>query len=79
MRRRTWDEKRKRQAQGLCFNCSNVDEDDPVANEPKISLHALIGWSAGRTTRIAVKIRIHELTVLIDPKSQIQTICRASS
>ncbi|KAJ6303401.1 hypothetical protein OIU77_017304 [Salix suchowensis] len=72
MRRRTWDEKPKRQAQGLCFNCSNVDEHDPIVNEPKISLHAL-------TTRIAVKIRIHELTVLIDPKSQIQTICRASS
>lgn len=47
---------------------SNVDDEDPVANE-LISLHALTGWSTSRTMKITAKIGNHELTVLIDSGS----------
>jgi hypothetical protein len=55
--------------------CEEVTDDIPVEDiaeentEPKISLHALTGWSTPRTMRIEGRVGNHTLTVLIDSGS----------
>ncbi|XP_035549720.1 uncharacterized protein LOC118349417 [Juglans regia] len=46
-----------------------IKENHEGAPEPEITLHALTGWTAPKTMRIAAKIRNHEVIVLIDSGS----------
>ncbi|XP_035544589.1 uncharacterized protein LOC118347983 [Juglans regia] len=46
-----------------------IKENHKGAPEPEITLHALTGWTAPKTMRIAAKIRNHEVIVLIDSGS----------
>ncbi|XP_041025505.1 uncharacterized protein LOC121265907 [Juglans microcarpa x Juglans regia] len=55
--------------------CDDVTEEQPVEEnhegppEPEITLHALTGWTAPKTMRIAAKICAHDVIVLIDSGS----------
>jgi hypothetical protein len=44
----------------------HMESEPEIEPEPKISLHALTGWSSPKTMRVAVKIRSLEVVALID-------------
>jgi hypothetical protein len=47
----------------------NVESEPETEPEPKISQHALTGWSSPKTMRVAVKIRSLEVVALINSDS----------
>jgi hypothetical protein len=48
---------------------ADVEEVTRENVEPKITLHALIGWSAPRTMRVDAKVGFFDVMVLIDSGS----------
>ena len=52
--------------------CDNVTKEQHAetnqeeSHKPEITLHALTGWSAPKTMRVAARIGVHDVIILID-------------
>ncbi|KAJ0044952.1 hypothetical protein Pint_05472 [Pistacia integerrima] len=51
------------------YEGDNNEANTDLPSDPEISLHALIGWTAGKTMRVTAKIGTYEVIVLIDSRS----------